>query len=114
MFVCPVSNVVQQPKKLHPGRIECTEQSTKFATIGNTFSTLFSALFGLGDADDPDVMKRNLLIADDPENKGHKDRLTMEHRRQLCDSDRLSFQELEALMASVSEKKEITCYTFDL
>ena len=65
---------------------------------------MFSALFGLGDADDPDVMKRNLLIADDPENKGHKDRLTMEHRRQLCDSDRLSFQELEALMASVSEK----------
>ena len=73
------------------------EQSSKFASIQNTFSTLFSALFGLGDADDPDILKRNLLIGDK-----HKHDLTKDDRRKLCDSSRLSFEDLGKLMASVS------------
>ena len=79
------------------GRIECTEQNSKFSSIQNTFSTLFSALFGLGEADDPDVLKRNLFIGDN-----HTHFLTRDDRRQLCDSSRLSYEELQALMQSVS------------
>ena len=78
------------------GRIECQEQNQKFSTITNTFSTLFSALFGLGEADDPDVIKRNLLIHD---NINHD--LTKDHRRQLCDSGSLSYEGLQELMKSV-------------
>ena len=55
-------------------------------------------MFGLGEADDPDVLKRNLLIHDNP---NHEHDLTKGDRRSLCDSARLSYEELQNLMKSV-------------
>ena len=72
------------------------EQNQKFSTIQNTFSTLFAALFGLGDSDDPDIIKRNLRIAD-----YHNHELTKEHRRQLCDSAHLPYEEFKDLVHNV-------------
>ena len=67
----------------------------------NHAALFISALFGLGEADDPDVLKRNLKIADLTHENHHHD-LTKEHRRELCDSGHLTYQQLQDLMKRVS------------